>query len=279
MEAEKMILITGATGNVGRELIKQLDNTRHPIRVLSRNPKKATFPKNVEIVTGDLNNTESMKAALTGVRKVFMIQVPGNEKFLQVAKEFGVQHIVFLSAAAIEFPIDNAIGRAHLYTEELIRDSGMQWTFLRPGAFMSNAFQWVRSIRSEGIVRAPFGDVASTPIDPRDIAAVAGHSLMELGHEGKIYTMTGPEVLTPREQVHTLSTILGQDIHFENISREMAKETMNQFVPEEIVEASLDLSQNAVGHPVEVLDTVKEVTGQNGRSFSQWAYDYADRFR
>jgi uncharacterized protein YbjT (DUF2867 family) len=190
MEEFKMILITGATGNVGREIVKQLHDNGERIRVLCRNPEKALFPANVEAVAGDLSNPESLKTALNGVRKVFMMRVPGSDTFPQIAKQAGVEQIVFLSSAAIEAETENAIGRSHLKTEEQIRQSGIKWTFLRPGAFMTNALQWAGSIRSEGVVRAPLGHVRSAPIDPRDIAAVAVRALVSSGHEGKIYTLS-----------------------------------------------------------------------------------------
>jgi uncharacterized protein YbjT (DUF2867 family) len=275
---KQMILITGATGNVGREIIKQISNAEHPIRVLSRNPEKGSFLKNVEVTTGNLSDPESIKDVLKGVKKVFLINVPGSDQFSQIAKQSGIEHITFLSAAAIEYP-DNAIGQAHSYTEELIRQSGVKWTFLRPGAFMSNTLQWIHSIQSEGMVRMPFGDVRTSPIDPRDIAAVAVNSLLSSGHEGKIYTLTGPENLSPREQTRILSTVLGEDIRFENISRDLAKENMIKAIPVPIVEASLDLMEKATDHPLEVFNTVKEVTGQESRTFKKWATDHKELFQ
>lgn len=274
-----MILITGATGNVGREIVKQLNDKGHQVRALSRNPEKASLPANVDVVAGDLSDPETLKNVLDGVKKVFMIRVPGSDKFPEIAKQAGVQHIVFLSSSAIEAGTDNFIGRTHSNTEELIRQSGVQWTFLRPGAFMSNAFQWAGSIRSEKTVREPYGDVGMAPIDPRDIAAVAAESLVGSGHDGGIYTLTGPEVLTPREQVETLSHVLGQSIHFENISEATARENMRKFVPKEIVDALFQLKGAAANHPPAVLSTVEEITGEAARNFNQWATDNADAFR
>lgn len=273
-----MILITGATGNVGSEVVEQLRHTGQPVRVMSRNPEKADFPENVEVVRGDLNDAESVKSVLDGVQKVFLIQTPDSDDFPGLAKQSGVEHIVFLSAAAIEVQIDNVIGQTHLKKEEFIKESGVAWTFLRPGAFMSNALQWTNSIQSEGVVRAPFGDIGMAPIDPHDIAAAAVTALTETGHNGQIYSMNGPEVLTPREQVQILSTATGKDIRFENISRDAAKERMARFIPEPIVEASLDLIQFSAEHPAQVSNTVKEVTGRNARTFKQWAEEHAELF-
>lgn len=274
-----MILVTGATGNVGREIVKELHRAGHQIRVVSRNPAKISFPPDVEVIAGDLTNPDIMKAAVDGIQKVFLIRVPGCETFPQIAKQSGVEYIVFLSSSAVEARTENAIGRIHLKTEELIRQSNIQWTFLRPGAFMSNALQWVASIRSEGIVRAPFGNVGTAPIDPRDIAAVAVKALVSSGHEGKIYTLTGPEVLTPVEQVQTIGDVLGKHIKFEDIPETIARENMKRFAPAEIVDAIFQLMREAINHPVTALATVEEVTGQAARSFKQWVIDHADAFR
>jgi uncharacterized protein YbjT (DUF2867 family) len=274
-----MILITGATGNVGREIVKQLSNLGCPIRVLTRTPEKLSFPKNVQVFKGSLDNPDLLKDALSGVKKVFLIHVPGSTQFPEIARIYGVKHIVFLSAAAIDLPVENVIGRLHRKTEEVIKQSGMEWTFLRPGAFMSNSLQWSGSIKAEGIVRAPFGDVASAPIDPRDIAAVAVKSLIEPGHENKIYSMSGSEILSTREQVQIISDVVGTEINFEEISPEVARERMRKFIPEALVDASLELMEIAEKHPAVVLDTVKNVTGENSRTFKQWATDHVKWFR
>jgi uncharacterized protein YbjT (DUF2867 family) len=278
-EVELVILVTGATGNVGREIVKELHGAGHQIRVVSRNPAKASFPPDVEVMAGDLTDPAIMKAALDGIQKVFLIRVPGSETFPQIAKQSGVEHIVFLSSSAIEARTENAIGRMHLQTEELIRQSNIQWTFLRPGAFMSNALQWAQAIRSEGVVRAPFGDVQTAPIHPRDIAAVAVKALVSSGHEGKIYTLTGPEVLTPVEQVQTIGDVLGKQITFEEIPETVAREHMKRFAPADIVDAIFQLMREATNHPATVLPTVEEVTGQAARRFKQWVIDNADAFR
>jgi uncharacterized protein YbjT (DUF2867 family) len=270
-----MILVTGATGTVGREIVIELCNAGHQVRALSRNPSKISFPLGVEVIAGDLTNPDSVVAALKGIQKVFLMRVPGGERFPQIAKQSGVEHIVFLSSGAIESP-GNVIGRNHLDTEESIRQSNTQWTFLRPGAFMSNALQWAGSIRAEGIVRAPFGDMGNAPIDPRDIADVAAKILVESGHEGKIYTLTGPEVLTPIEQVGILSHVLGKEIRFENMSEDTARETMKRFAPPEIVDALLQLMSEAEDGPT---STVEEITGRPPRTFQKWAIDNADAFR
>jgi uncharacterized protein YbjT (DUF2867 family) len=277
-----MILVTGATGNVGREVVRQLQQAGRRVRVLTRSPEKVAFSENIEIVVGDLTALETLKAALEGVHKVFLILVPGSDQFPTFAKQSGVGEIVFLSSGAIDSPTENAIGRNHLHTEELIRQSGVKWVFLRPAAFMTNALQWAVSIRSEGVIRAPFGDVGDAPIDPRDIAAVAAAALVSPEHEGKVYTLTGPEILTPIEQVQILGSVLGRDLRFEDIPEKIAEENMKRFAPPEIVESIFSLARERrdnKNHADFFTTTVADVTGRPAHTFRQWATDYAGLFR
>lgn len=274
-----MILVTGATGNVGREVVQEVLRAGKHVRVLTRNPEKVSFPENVEIAIGDLTDPETLKMALDGAQKVFLVRVPRSDDFPALAKQSGVEEIVFLSSGAIDSLTENAIGRNHLHTEELIRQSGVKWTFLRPGAFMSNALQWVGSIRAEGVVRAPFGDVGNAPIDPRDIAAVAATALTSPGHDGKVHRLTGPEVLTPVEQVQILRSVLGRDLRFEDIPERVAEENMKRFAPLEIVESIFSLIRDNKIHADSPTTAVEDVIGRPAHTFRQWASDYAGLFR
>jgi len=273
-----MILITGATGNIGNEIVNQLVNKGEQVRIVSRNPKKVSWPVNVDIISGDLTDTETMKLALDGIQKVYLIHVPGSDEFLQIAKQSGVRHIVFLSSNVVTSKTETALVRMHLHTEELLRQSGIKWTFLRPEGFMSNAFQWAGSIKSKGTVYAPFGDVAEPLIDPKDIASVAVETLINAGHEGKIYPMTGPEMITPKKQVQILGEVLEQSIHFEELSEDVALENMKKFAPHDIADAVFQFKRDTRAHPVGTFSTVEELTGRNPRTFRQWASDNANNF-
>lgn len=274
-----MILVTGATGNVGRKVVEQLHGMGQSVRVMSRNPEKAKFPDNVEVIAGDLANMETVRPVLKGANKVFLIQNSGSDGFPKLAKELGVEHIVFLSSGAIESAVDNGIGRMHAQVEELIKESGVKWTFLRPDAFMSNSLQWATSIREEGIVRAPFGDIKSVPIDPRDIASVAVKALSTVGHDNKIYTLTGPEALTPEDQAQIIGNVLGRRVEFQSIPEAVARQYMTQNTPEEIVDAVFKLMQGSRMKPQPVLDTVERVTGQPAHTFAQWVKDNIAAFQ
>jgi (4-alkanoyl-5-oxo-2,5-dihydrofuran-3-yl)methyl phosphate reductase len=273
-----MILVTGATGTVGREVVRQLHSTGCEMRALSRNPDKAELPEGVEVVAGDLTKLESLSAALEGVEKVFwVLPLDADFSFPQIARQYGVRHIVLLSAVAVDFGEENAIGRLHLNAEKAVRESGLAWTFLRPGAFMTNALHWADSIRSGGVVQLPFGDISSPAIDSRDIASVAVKALNSDQHEGKIYTLTGPESISPRQQVRILGDILGRNHSFETIPDDIARENMLRRMPVSIVDALFELSKQSIF--TTVLPTVEEVTGRAPRTFKQWSIDHIEAFR
>lgn len=273
-----MILVTGATGSVGREVVRLLHKDGLKVRALVRNLEKANLPAGVERVAGDLLKSETFLAALEGVEKVFwMLPLAADFDFPRIARLSGVRHIVLLSAATVEIGAGNAIARLHLKAEQAVRESGVSWTFLRPSGFMTDAFRWKDSIRSEGVVRVPFGDLSIPIIDSRDTAAVAAKALSSDGHEGKIYTLTGPERLTRREQVRILGEVLGRDIGFETIPDDIAYEQLLRYMPGEMVDALFELSKQGQRFST-VLPTVIEVTGRAPRTFKQWAIDHAEEF-
>ncbi|UUZ84845.1 NAD(P)H-binding protein [Paenibacillus sp. P26] len=274
-----MILVTGATGSVGREVVRLLHKDGFRVRALSRNPVKANFPAGVEGAAGDLMKPETLQAALDGVEMVFwMLPLTADFNFPRMARQSGVRHIVLLSAATVEMGAENAIARLHLNAEQAVQESGAAWTFLRPNGFMTDAFRWKDSIRSESIVRVPFGDLRIPIIDSRDTAAVAAKALSSDGHEGKIYTLTGPEPLTRRQQVRILGEVLGREIGFETIPDDIAREHMLRLMPAEMVDALFDLSKQGPRFSA-VLPTVEEVTGRAPRTFKQWAIDHSEAFR
>jgi (4-alkanoyl-5-oxo-2,5-dihydrofuran-3-yl)methyl phosphate reductase len=274
-----MILVTGATGTVGREVIRLLHMSGSKVRALSRNPEKGNFPAGVEAVAGDSTKPETLSAALDGVEKVFwVLPLVEDFSFPQIARQHGVRHIVLLSALAVDYGPENAIAQHHMKAEQAVRESGTDWTFLRPGAFMSNALQWAESIRTQGIARVPFGDIGLPSVDSRDIAAVAAQALISNWHAGKIYSLTGPESMTPRQQVRMIGEALGRVLGFDTIPDDIARENMLRHMPAVIVDAIFDLNKR--GHDVStVLPTVEEVTGRAPIAFKQWAIDHIDAFR
>jgi uncharacterized protein YbjT (DUF2867 family) len=274
-----MILVTGATGNVGRQVVRQLVEAGQPVRALTRDPDGADLPAGVEVVRGDLTRPESLPVALDGVERAYLFPVPDAvQGFLELARDAGVRRIVVLSSAAASSP--NGIGSRHLVVERAVEATDVEWTHVRPGAFAVNAlWQWGASIRAEGVVRAPYGDAAVAPIHEADIAAVATTALLHAGHSGQRYELSGPESLTYREQVDVLARAIGRDIEFIELSPEQAREQMIRNVPERVVDALLGLWADAVGRSAPVSPVVEQVTGRPARTFAQWAADHADQFR
>ena len=276
-----MILVTGATGNVGGELVRQLVGANQQVRALVRSPDQRGLPASVELVSGDLNRPESLSAALTGVRGVFLL--PGYKDtpvLLAQMRRAGVERVVLLSGrSASDGDISNAISRYMSHSETAVRQSGLPWTFLRPSGFMSNTFQWVGQLKAGEVVRAPFANVRVASIDPYDIAAVAALALSSEDHAGHVYMLSGPESLLPADRVRILGKVLGKDLRFEAQPNDQARAEMSRDVPVEYVDAFFKFFVDRTLDESEVLPTVEELLGRPPRSFEQWASAHADAFR
>ena len=192
-----MILVTGAAGNVGGELVRALAGAGQPVRALTRDDAPRAFPPGVSQVTGDLNKPESMRGALAGASAMFLY--PGYQDLagtLAEARQAGVRQVVLLSgSSAASGDMSNAVSRYMLESETAVRASGLAWTMVRSFGFMSNTLQWVPQLQAGDLVRAPFAGVPVAVIDPYDIAAVAAAALTSAGLEGRVYTVSGPEAL------------------------------------------------------------------------------------
>ncbi|WP_372442684.1 SDR family oxidoreductase [Streptomyces pactum] len=276
------ILVTGATGNIGRELLRDLRaHGAGPVRGLTRDPARAAFPDGVEAVAGDLARADSLKAALDGVVSLFLVPgAVGEADVVAAAREAGVEHVVLVSSITVEtHPHLPAAAQNHAL-EEVLRGSGMAWTVLRATQFTSNTLWWAESIREHGTVRAPYGDVGLPAIHPGDIAAVARVALTEPGHRGRVHALTGPERITPRQQVAQIAAAAGREVSFVEIGREEAHRQLAPLLGAEIADAVLDLTGGDVNEGLlAVRDTVPRLTGAPGRTFRQWAEEHADAFR
>jgi uncharacterized protein YbjT (DUF2867 family) len=272
-----MFLVTGATGNVGSELVSALAGAGERVRALVRTPREIP---GAEAVPGDLNHPTTLTEALAGVRGIFLL--PGYQDtpgLLTLAGKAGVEHVVLLSGgSAAGGDLGNAVARYMIQTEQAVRESGLAWTFVRPGAFMSNALRWRPQLNAGDVVRVPFPTVRVAAIDPYDIAAVAAQALLTDGHEGKIYPVSGPESLLPEEQIAVLAEVLGRDLRCEGLTNAEARTEMEATMPAEYVDAFFSFYVDGTLDESRVLPTVRKVTGRAPRTFEQWAREHAGAF-
>ena len=281
-----MILVTGATGTVGREVVGLLVAGGHKTRVLVRDPAKARFDKKVEVAVGDLDKPDTLARAAEGAERVFALasgpQLAAQQGSLaQAAKRAGAKHIVKLSVLGVDSGLKNAIVEWHTDAEKRLRESGLAWTFVQPGSFMSNSFAWIDMVKTQGKVYAPYGDGKFPPIHPRDIAAVCVKALTTPGHEGKAYPLTGPEALGMAEQVRILSEAIGKPLQYVPVPDEAARDGMLKTgMPPVLVEALLQMAGWVrAGKMAQVRPTVEEVTGRKPLSYRDWARENAAAFK
>ncbi|MFC9757958.1 NAD(P)H-binding protein [Streptomyces sp. NPDC056921] len=277
-----MILVTGATGNIGSALLEELHARGvGPLRGLTRDAARAIFPEEVEAVEGDFADPASLKPALTGVRSLFLVSRLGPDaEILEAARQAGVEHVVLVSSITVQTHPRLGPADENLTVEQLLKASGMAWTILRPTQFASNALMWAASIRGHETVRAPYADTALPTIHPADIASVARVALTEPGHKGHTYALTGPEPVTARQQVEAIATALGREVPFVEISRQEAHPQMAAVFGTEAADAVLDITGGDVNDELlMVRETVSRVTGTLARTFQQWASEHASAFR
>ncbi|MFB7368936.1 NAD(P)H-binding protein [Streptomyces sp. NPDC056222] len=277
-----MILVTGATGNIGSALLNELQARGvGPLRGLTRDASRAVFPEGVEAVEGDFAEPASLKPALEGVRSLFLVSRLGSDAdILEAARQAGVEHVVLVSSITVQTHLHLGPAGENLAVEELLKASGMAWTILRPTQFASNSLMWAAAIRDRETVRAPYAAIALPTIHPADIASVARVALTEPGHQGCTYALTGPEPVTARQQVEAIAAALGREVAFAEISRQEAFAQMAAVFGAEAADAVLDVTGGDVNDELlMVRDTVSQVTGSAARPFQQWASENADAFR
>ncbi|WP_330290092.1 SDR family oxidoreductase [Streptomyces sp. NBC_00576] len=279
-----MFLVTGATGNVGRHVVRQLLAAGESVRALTRSPEKARLPAGAEVVGGDLTRPETAEPALEGVSALFLFPSPGTGgPILRAARERGVRRVVMLSSSSVEYTTDgadNAIVAYHKEIEHEVETSGLEWTLVRPCGFAVNTLQWAPQIRAGGVVRGPYAEAEMALIDERDIADVATRMLRTDGHVGAKYVLTGPEPLTQTEQARRIGEAIGRPVRYEEVPPAVAREQMiRNRVPADLADMTLRFQAGRAGVPAEISPTVEEVTGRPARTFDQWAADHAADFR
>ncbi|WP_405725610.1 NAD(P)H-binding protein [Streptomyces sp. NBC_01537] len=282
-----MILVTAATGNIGRELTRELDARGAKLRILVRDPARAAgLPGRAERAVGDLGEPATLTPAFEGVDKLFLltqgIGIDYTASAIAAAEAAGVSHIVHLSSAHVTLDPIPAMGRWHHRREEIIRACGIPATFLRPGGFMTNALDWLPTIREGGYVLDPVGPGRYAPIDPADIAAVAALALTEDGHRGKEYVLTGDETFTVTEQVRIIARTIGRDIEVREAATpaESVRSRFPNGAPRALADAVTEgfalMRADTVGFRT---DTAERLLGRRPRTFTDWCARNADAFR
>jgi uncharacterized protein YbjT (DUF2867 family) len=272
-----MILITGATGHIGSELIAALLPAQAgQIRVLTRNPG-AVFPDGTQTVVADLGDSD-LAPVLDGVHAVFLLTdglniAAHDHRLMGAALQAGVERIVKLSVRSVGHGATDPITTWHRAGEEAIRDSGIGWTMLRPTALMSNALNWAPMIATDQVVHAPFAAGRAAVVDPADIAAVAAASLTLDGHNHRVYELTGPEPLSPTDQVAILSQVLGRDVRYaESDPADTLAQMVSYGMPEELAHAIIEMFRSTLEpYNSEPTGDITEVTSRPARSFTDWA--------
>jgi (4-alkanoyl-5-oxo-2,5-dihydrofuran-3-yl)methyl phosphate reductase len=273
-----MILVAGATGTVGGKLVAALLQRNAGIRALTRRPQSAELPDGVEVVGGDLDDPSSLPAVVAGVEKVFMLSdgphFGQQDAHLAAASAAaGVRQIVKLSVLSASHGATDPITQWHLAGEQAVRDSGVPWTFLRANGFMSNALRWAPSIAAERTVYAPYAAGRTSLVDPADIAAIAAVALTEDGHAGRSYDLTGPEALSPGEQVEILGRSLDLALSYVEVQGEQLREQMERYgTPPLLADAVLQSMAGALmAFNAGVSPDLERVIGHPGHNFREWA--------
>ncbi|MFD9407809.1 SDR family oxidoreductase [Streptomyces sp. NPDC059989] len=271
-----MIVVTGATGNVGRELVRILVAAGEQVTAVSRGP--AEVPDGVRHHQADLGVPEGLRPALEGADALFLL-VAGDDPqgILDRARAAGVGRVVLLSSQGVGTRPE--VYRHPAGFEAAVRRSGLDWTVLRSGGLNSNAFAWAETIRTRRTATAPFADIGLPTVDPADVAEVAAAVLREPGHTGRTYELTGPALTTPRERAAAMGAALGEPVRFVEQTREEARAQMSAFMPEPVVEGTLAILGAPLPAERAPSPAVERILGRPPRPFADWAARSAPAFR
>ena len=281
-----MIVVTGATGNVGRPLVQALAEAGERVTAVSRGMTPANLPEGTRHVRADLAAPDTLRPAFDGAEALFLHdggaggQGTDARGILDAARGAGIRRVVLLSSQGVatrpESPSHGGIMRA---AEEAVRASGVSWTILRPGAFASNAYAWAESVRTMRTVAAPFGDVGLPVVDPADIAEVAAVALRKDQHASQVYTLNGPAAVTPREQAAAIGAALGEPVRFVELTRAEAEARMGAFMPEPFVQVTLAVLGAPNPAELRLSPDVERVLGRAPHPFASWARRNVEAFR
>jgi uncharacterized protein YbjT (DUF2867 family) len=268
------VLVTGATGRVGRHVVEGLRAADVTVRALVRTPDLAGLPPDVELVRGDLYDADAVRRAAADVDAAFLLWPSFDASGAPAVLYELPRRVVYLSS------LNASEGGVWGEVEQLLRDAGKDWTFVRPGGFAVNAQAWAREFREGDVLRLPYPEAGRSLIHERDIAAVAVLTLLDDRHIGQTYELTGPEVLTQAEQVETIGRAVGKQMRIEGLTGDAARQAMlDQGTPAPIADSAVTYWSTLVANPEPVTTTVAQLTGRPALTFAAWADEHADEFR
>jgi uncharacterized protein YbjT (DUF2867 family) len=279
------VLVTGATGRVGRLVVDELLRAGVPVRALTRRPDQAALPAGVEIVGGDLTVPASLDAALEGVDTVFLVWTPAIAAAAAVIARLAAQRrrVVHLSSPHQTphpfFQQPNFLRGLHAEVERLLSAAAIDVVILRPGIFASNALHWwAPQIRNGNVVRWPYAAAETAPVDERDIAAVATRALLDVTNARGDWVLTGPESLSQAAQVRAIGDAIGRPLRFDELSPDEFRRETAETWPASAADMLLGAWRATLGYPAFVTSAVEEIVGSPPRTFHQWAADNVTAF-
>jgi uncharacterized protein YbjT (DUF2867 family) len=279
-----MIVVTGATGNIGRPLVAALAAAGQQVTAVSRRLPDGGVPAGVVHRPADLGEPGQLEAVVAGADALFLLLtgellVGGEDPRDLVKAAGGVRQVVLLSSqAAGTRPQAPSHSRLRAF-EEAVQQAGPGWTILRPAGFDSNAYAWAEMIRTQQLVAAPFGDVALPSIDPADITEAAAAVLLGGDHAGRTYELTGPVPISPREQARAIGAALGGPLRFAELSRAEARAYMLPFMPEPVADGTLDILGEPTAAEQRMSPDIERLLRRPAGTFAGWAARNVTAFR
>jgi uncharacterized protein YbjT (DUF2867 family) len=283
-----MLLVTGATGTTGMEVLRALKDRGVTARALVRDETKAHHLRDLgfEPATGDLGDPRTLGPALEGVERVYLVSPTGpmqselEQAFLEAAKEAGAKHVVKLSLIGANPEAPLRFARSHAKVEHALKESGMAWTLLRPTPFMQNTLAWGPQVL-DGTFYSPVPDAAVSLVDARDVAEVAAAALTDDGHEGKSYGLSGPEAVSFRDQARRVFAAAGREVTVEEVPlEELKRELVRAGVPPWNAEGLAEQFElYADGGATMVTTGVSDALGREARNLDEFASDHVEAFQ
>jgi uncharacterized protein YbjT (DUF2867 family) len=283
-----MLLVTGATGTTGTEVLRGLRDREVDVRALIHDESKtdAVAQLGAEPVVGEMGDPKTLEPALEGVERAYLVsplspmQAEYEQVFVETAKAAGVKHVVKLSTIGASTQSPLRFGRNHAVVEQALRDSGLEWTFLRPNGFMQNNLAWPPRVQ-DGKFYSPVPDAAFSIVDARDVAEVAVAALTSEGHAGKAYALTGPEAVSYRDQARRLFAAAGREVEVEEVPADAVKQALVEAgVPPWNAEGLAELWELYAGGGATLVATgVQDVLGRPPRDLDTFARDHVEAFK